>query len=1115
MQARRGLLAVVELPRGSTGWHSDKIGDLGGFTIHLDQCAYGANVTDANGETLHVKRETRLQVTLESLRSRLERRCPHIHGHASGRYPLPGRDGRKHQRLYQEKFCYEIGEAISEVMNEALENTSPAQRERDPQGDRLREKETYENEVAENLARKAIKEKTFDYETLLAISNALKLGKIAGHRLATATEAGVPIGIIGGLWVHGGVHGLTKTCGTIPWVIKFVNKFARHHGAQGWTSFSLTKNLQTNVHRDPNNLAGYDSVTTTYGNFSGGELWIHDEDEDHNANTVWKDGLPGTIVSTKERLVAFDSRGLHGTQAWSGDRWCLTWYTSRAVLKTTLEERDELRALCFPMNTLVNRRRASTQHAAPGEFIQWPERRRPRKSTRTQLWKMARRLSTFATWSILATTTFLGNPGVSATSESVMEVNSNDFETPVLFELGGWEQTIQATEKGIDAVEPIVDPNLHDPTFLDNIKGILKDLRPKNLWVHGDQFGNPAGLDEVIELQRSIGGNVTVEGKLHGPLWNSSFGTFLYQMPGITTYKSDDQLRAQIGGSTTFPCGRSDNYTIDPAKAEELLEIHLSRPPQGPEQQVPEQAEQIFPVETRTRGGVDAEAEGSASRGASAIGFKGPPPRPEVASSLKRLHQNLGHPAISDLTRHLRLAGAGSEVIAAAKNMTCEVCRRAQHAKSPKPATLPTTTSFNDIIGVDAFTVYDCQGEKIEMFSVYDYGTSYHIVGELPGHSTAAMEQALCDLWTKVFGPPRTILVDLETGLQAGLERYSAWFGTRVRSAAGQAPWQVGAVERHGGVWKHMWKKVVDEHSITKEAPGDIKMGITAINAAKNELRRQGGFSPTQAVYGRDPDVPGDLLDHRDPQQTDEILTRDQLRAREQVLRQAARIAYHRAQVDTRLRRALLQRSRVAGEDLNPGDIVYFYRKPKNKKDWRWVGPATVVGHEKKNLWVASSGRCHLVAPEHIRKATSEEVGDLFTLRTTQDDLQRLLDQEAGDPQNYDYPENADGIGDDDLYFPSGDEGGGDHLNDVVFEDEDMPLEGERRRGLPSNAPVVISKRYRTKGPEEGHYVKTVITLQLRPQRRRDWTTRSSSRRTSSTRDFDQDTWNGGEHHRG
>ncbi|CAE7328612.1 RE1 [Symbiodinium sp. CCMP2592] len=1066
-QFQRNLVGVIELPRSSPTWKADGFDALDGFPVFLEECAYGSYVLDSHGEAMRAKRETKLQVTREEIGTMLSRRCPGDHVHAPGHLLRNSRGTPKGRRLYREKFCYDVAQVLAESIGNLLEDSIPDY-ENHPNRKATKDKTKDEsNGVAEAIAKEALTKKDFSYRALLQITTRLNLPGIANNRTANTGGTGTPTGIICGLWVHGGVHGITRSCENFPYVVKYINKFARHHGVQGWTSFSLARNLQTTIHRDPNNLSGYDSVTTTFGDFTGGELWQVCDPDDASEDVVWHDGMAGLTVNTKERLVAFDSRELHATRPWKGDRWCLTWYISRAVLKTTLEERDALRALGFPINSLANRKKPKFDDHGRGEFIRWPEKRRPRKSTRTQLWKMAKRLSTFATWSILATTTLLGLTEPAAGHNSVLEVANTEVENvPALFEIGGMDQTLQATALGIDTIEPMVKLDLRQPRDLHQVKDLLQELRPRNLWVNGDELHDTTGLSEVFKLQESLGGRVTLDGKLGGPLWSSDFGNTIYQRAGTLVKYKKGRLQVHLGKDTAPAEEEELSTSMDPDKAKNLLEKYLlkqaSKDPEGDYE-----VKENFPVEAQNRAG--AQPEEPSSRGASAINFKGAQPKPEVASALRRLHQNLGHPAVADLTRHLRLAGAGPEVIAAAKNMTCEVCRRAQGAKSPKPAALPTTTSFNEIIGVDAFTVYDCNGEKLEMFSIYDYGTSYHLVGELPGHSTEAMEQALCDLWTRVFGPPKTILVDLESGLQAGLERFASWFGSRIRSAAGQAPWQVGAVERHGGVWKHMWRKVVDEHSITKDAPGDVKLGITAINAAKNELRRLGGYSPTQAVYGRDPDVPGELLDHRDPQQVDEILTRDQLRAREHTLRQAARIAYHRAQVDSKLRRALLQRSRVAGEDLNPGDIVYFFRKPKNKKDWRWVGPATVVGHEKKNLWVASSGRCHLVAPEHIRKATGEELGDLFTLRTTQDDLHRLLDEEPSDPQVFEYPAELPDDVDVDFYLPSGDENGLD-----LPEDEVMPMEGERRRGLPGEGPRAVSKRYRVKGPEEGHEVKTV-----------------------------------------
>ena len=201
-----------------------------------------------------------------------------------------------------------------------------------------------------------------------------------------------------------------------------------------------------------------------------------------------------------------------------------------------------------------------------------------------------------------------------------------------------------------------------------------------------------------------------------------------------------------------------------------------------------------------------------------------------------------------------------------------------------------------------------------------------------------------------------------------------------------------------------MWKRVVDEHSVVEE---DVEMCLTAVNAAKNELRKQSGYSPNQAVFGKDPSVPGELLDGNLEQQT-HVMTRDLQRGREHALRLAARGAYFRAHGDAKLRRALLQRPRVAGPDLVVGDYVYFYRKPGNSKDWRWIGPGTVIGHEAKNAWVSFAGRCHLVAPEHLRRATGEEIGDTFAWQASRDNLQRLVEMDFGDSNIFDMNVDAD-----------------------------------------------------------------------------------------------------------
>ena len=55
---------------------------------------------------------------------------------------------------------------------------------------------------------------------------------------------------------------------------------------------------------------------------------------------------------------------------------------------------------------------------------------------------------------------------------------------------------------------------------------------------------------------------------------------------------------------------------------------------------------------------------------------------------------------------------------------------------------------------------------------------------------------------------------------------------------------------------------------------------------------------------------------------------------------------------------------------------MFFWRAGKEKNgdsQGRWLGPGYVVGLQDRNAWVAISGRCFLVAGEHLREAVGDE----------------------------------------------------------------------------------------------------------------------------------------------
>ena len=79
-------------------------------------------------------------------------------------------------------------------------------------------------------------------------------------------------------------------------------------------------------------------------------------------------------------------------------------------------------------------------------------------------------------------------------------------------------------------------------------------------------------------------------------------------------------------------------------------------------------------------------------------------------------------------------------------------------------------------------------------------------------------------------------------------------------SAAGKAsPWHLGAVKRHGGTWKGIWKPLCWSQQMS--GLEQVRAGAVEVNTAKNSLARRAEFSPEQWVLGRSVHLPGDLLD--------------------------------------------------------------------------------------------------------------------------------------------------------------------------------------------------------------------------------------------------------------
>ncbi|CAE7232220.1 RE2 [Symbiodinium sp. CCMP2456] len=860
----------------------------------------------------------------------------------------------------------------------------------------------------ESLAKEKLKVKAFTFQDLLEISELIPLRKSKKHRCISGDSQTVVEHLVAGMYTHGPFTGLTNNTRSLPWTIRYINTFGRNHVNSSWSSWVLSRNVKSSLHSDSHNHKDTKITSFSFGDFAGGELWVEESNPEDPESLVQKTDDSGNVrmgrlVCTKEKPYVFDPKTKHCTEEWQGDRWVLAFFTPRGYSDSLAGDRETLRDLRFPLKELPLNDNHHDFNRAP----------RPQKSVRKGLWKTARRLATMTAWCTMAASSFVTNSFPPGRKQGAA----------VLFEVGDITKTLEIADSDFVCMEPLLPEDFGPQDHLADTRKSIEEFEPEVMWVHVEKLGQRLEqLREVFEAQIQGG----------RPL--------IFQFEETCSFPEGqlDGLLDKYEGNYEWPSGPRKTLSFN-GRHRDAIDDTINVLGENP----------VFESYMATGGarGSDEPPPDELPRGASAISFsKGETIPLPVQSSLKRLHQNLGHASPSDMARHLRLAGADPAVVGACKRMRCQVCDRQQRGSSPRPASLPNLLEFNQIVAVDAFTTYDTYEEKIELLIAVDLGTGFCLASELDGHSGRAMETTFCRMWSQTFGAPGTLLVDLETGLQAGLARFSEWHGTILRPIAAQAHWQQGVVERCIRTWKEVWSRVVDDKSvIKKEAP----IAITSVNSAMNTLRRQTGFSPSQAVWGRDPRLPEDLNDHNFSEHFHHVLSKDRLRAREHTLRVAAKESFFKTKNDEKLRRALLQRSRVSGSDLEVGMYVFMYRKPKDSKTWKWFGPATIIGREGGNYWASYAGRCHLIAPEHIRIASGEELGAAFTMRTTSEDLEKLLEQPFAEEEIFAGDDNDEAEADPEL--PPGD---------------DEAMEGDEGEDN-ANAVPRVAKRYRTKGPQD------------------------------------------------
>lgn len=348
-----------------------------------------------------------------------------------------------------------------------------------------------------------------------------------------------------------------------------------------------------------------------------------------------------------------------------------------------------------------------------------------------------------------------------------------------------------------------------------------------------------------------------------------------------------------------------------------------------------------------------------------------------LRSVIDKLHRNLGHPPNCDLIRILKNGQASDRAIALARQHSCDFCQSQKQPKVPLPASTHRCTEFNQQVGLDVVYLPGWKpNQKIKALNLLDQASCFQQV--LPFFESET-SQVLLDLysnnWKRWAGPPKEMVLDpAQTNLGDPLQTPVELDGTVVKTIAAEAHWQLGRTERHGGWFRKVLQKVIEQHS-----PSNREEWLECVQHShvKNQMIQSYGLTPHQFVFGRNPEIPGDLLNeplHIVPATAG--LT-DQAIARTQALRSSARQAVLALQDDQSLRRALLARPRVSAE-FKPGELVCYWRQQKYQQGQinqqaRWYGTAVVIGNVGRNVVIAHRKNIFRCAPEQLRPATNEE----------------------------------------------------------------------------------------------------------------------------------------------
>ncbi|CAE7278448.1 GIP, partial [Symbiodinium microadriaticum] len=215
---------------------------------------------------------------------------------------------------------------------------------------------TTTGEPAVSVAQQFLDEEKFTMEDCLAVLEAESLQKPRKLRTRAWRENGTPpIHTTFGAYQRGPFVGLTNATNNHEALTRYLVKFMKKHSNEEakFTSFTVAKDLFTEVHSDRFNMRNSVNYVLTLGDFQGGGVWQQGESDEYPMVSVEAPSgeiLSGYVMPVKNRVVQVNPKMMHRTMPWTGGpKWTVIAHTIGAVKKLTEGDLFALENLGFPL----------------------------------------------------------------------------------------------------------------------------------------------------------------------------------------------------------------------------------------------------------------------------------------------------------------------------------------------------------------------------------------------------------------------------------------------------------------------------------------------------------------------------------------------------------------------------------------------------------------------------------------------------------------------------------------------------------------------------------------------------------------------------------------------